>query len=166
MSYADFFQELKTKYNIQKCGFALTSIEELDMCTYLDEIDIVQFPLNYYNFKPEYEQKLQSLRDQGITLVGRTPFDRGLLTIKNEITSGGKSGVNDANAREKKKAICEKYGISEIELALWFLKDFGLLDSILFSSFNIEHLTENINVFNADVPQHFSWRNIVKDLRT
>jgi aryl-alcohol dehydrogenase-like predicted oxidoreductase len=165
-SYIDFFKEIKSKYKISHCGLALTSLQDMDSCTYIDDIDIIQFPMNYYSFEAEDEARLKDLRKRGVLLVGRMPFHRGLLTDKEEITTGGKMGIKDDNFGKKKKEICQKYKINEVQLALWFLKDMGLLDSILFSSFNIKHLEENVNVFNAEIPPNFSWREIVKDLES
>ncbi|NNF33784.1 MAG: hypothetical protein HKN68_06730 [Saprospiraceae bacterium] len=156
-----FFNTIKEKEKVTLTGISISSITEIESCTYIDEIDIIQFPINYLEFKPEHYDILLDLTEKNIGLIGRAPFKRGLLTSANHIKTGSERGFVDQRITARKAEICREFSIDEIQLALWFLKDLRLLDSILFSSFNPHHLKENVNYNEATIPVSFSWKDLV-----
>lgn len=154
---ASFRSEGKAKLT----GYSLNKVDHAHSMKSLDDIQVLQVPFNYYNYNSEHHDILLDLRSKGIKLVVRAPFERGLLTPYNEVTTGGKTGKKDEDFRRRKEALKLKFGISEVQLALWFLKDLDIADSILFSSFNSDHLKNNIEVAVEKIHENFSWKDLV-----
>lgn len=157
----DFLQSIKQNNKVKSSGISFRFLEHLSECTYIDQLDVIQVPLNYYNATETYISELQRLSDLGITIVARTPFARGILTKYDKVETGSSKGKKDDNLTTFKTSLIEKYNISEIQLALWFIKDLGFVDTVLFSSFTPKHLKENIDTFNQDVPDWFSWKDVL-----
>ncbi len=156
-----FFEKLKTTGKTQLSGHSLRSIEDLHAISTFENIDAIQFPLNYSVYKEEYYEVLKNIKEKGITLIARAPFERGMLTPYNEVRNGGKFGERNSHLQAKKEALKKKYKCTDIELALWFLKDMDLVDVILFSSFIQEHIQDNITTFLGEIPAEFSWKDLV-----
>ena len=155
-----FFTRLKEKGLIRFAGLSVAAFEDLKLCTYLDEIDVVQCPLNYANYKPEYDHLLTRLNEKNILVVARMPFERGLLTSTNRINTGKTRGYKSEQTKDLKTAFTKKYQVSEIQTALWFLKRLKTVHSILFSTFNLNHLKENIAVYHQEIPQDINWQDL------
>jgi aryl-alcohol dehydrogenase-like predicted oxidoreductase len=158
-----FLEKLKSSGKVRLTGVSVMDIDDMKFCTYLDHIDIIQCPLNYYNYKPSRHTVLERMRDRGIAIIARMPFERGLLTSTNMVNSGYRRGEENNEILKRKNRLIQKYNVSDIQLALWFLKDLGLTDSILFSTFKMAHLKQNIDSYLDNVPSGFSWKNLVSD---
>ncbi|GLR17572.1 aldo/keto reductase [Portibacter lacus] len=155
-----FLEGLKKSGKAKLTGLSVQHMKEIPLIQNFDGIDVVQFSLNYYNFKPEYIEILENLKNKGVKLIARTPFERGLLTEYNEVKTGGRAGQKDINFNEIKEAYKKELGISEIQLAMWFMRDLDIADSILFSSFNKEHLADDIKAFEEPIKERFSWKQL------
>ncbi len=156
------FETIKKEDKAKLTGLSLKSLDEINQCNYIDDIDILQFPINYIEFSPDLPEQLSRLRDKKIGLVGRTPFGRGILTKDGYVKTGMKKGSNNSEVKIIREELISRHNVSEIQLALWFLKDLDLLDSVLFSSFNPDHLKQNVALYETSVPDSFSWKDMVQ----
>ncbi|WP_235297416.1 aldo/keto reductase [Portibacter marinus] len=154
--------EYKEKGKAKLTGLSLGSIAEIKDLASFENIDILQLPINYTNYNFETHEYLKKIKGKGIKIIARSPFDRGLLTSYNQKMTGGKFGDRNQISEMQKSSLTEHLGVSEVELALWFMKDLDIAESILFSSFKQKHLQMNTEVFNSSVPDHFTWEKVVE----
>lgn len=161
-SIPKFFNKIKNEGLVTLTGISIQKLSDIKKCTYLNEVDVIQFPMNYIDFKPEYVEILSKLKEMKIGMIGRSPFSRGLLTSRNEVRTGQERGSKNKDIILRKEELCKQFNVGEIQLALWFLRDMKILDSILFSSFNPIHLAENVSFYESPVPESFNWKDLVE----
>ncbi len=161
---SDFFSSLKSTNKCKYTGHSVKQVEDLNQLASFDQVDFVQVPLNYSSYSEGQLEILQELKARGIKIIARCPFARGLLTNHNKVKTGRLHGSRDNEIIEKKRKLKERFKLTEIELALWFVRDMGIADFILFSTFKSDHLAENIQAFDKEIDSEFSWRDLITSM--
>lgn len=150
----DVFVDLKRKEYIEKIGFSLYTVSELENIIKRDiPFDIIQVP--YSVFDRRFEEYFYELNKKGKTIYVRSVFLQGLVFLKPEELKG---------KLQKAKSIlqnfhnfCKENAILVNALCLNFALLNPFVDKVIIGVDNLEHLKANINdlVYLSKVKENY-----------
>jgi len=137
-NYWSELQNLKENNFIEKIGFSLNTVEELDLLLEQGIVpDIVQVPFNYFDAR--FEQSIKKLKKEGCEIHTRSTFLQGLFFIN----------VNDLSPYfDEVKPYLIKLHNKEKNVEAFLLNyvaNIDFIDQIIIGVQNAEQLADNIN---------------------
>lgn len=127
-TYQFFFEELKRKGLIKKMGVSLYTVEQLDNILQVGDIEVVQYPLHFFDrrfLKEETQEKMKKLE---IEQQVRSVFMQGLLLQESQVLDSFFSFF--LPAYKKYELFLKEKGMSKLEGALKFIFDQENISSV------------------------------------
>ena len=151
---------LKKNKIINKIGFSIYDIKEIDYLEKIRNIDIVQVPLNIFDQSLIYKNKLLFLKKRNIEIHARSIFLQGLIFLnisKIEKVIGKKS--------EKLRNFCNLYKSNDERLyhSINFIKNCKLIDKTVIGFTSFIEFKKLINMFNKKKTKDNYNSFIIKD---
>lgn len=145
------FEKMKHKGLIEKAGISLTDIvNEYDQFyDFLmdDLIEIVQFPVNIFDHRILQQDRIQELRSKQKVLLARSIYLQGSLFLNPDQLPNHLRAASEY--WDRLRNLSNASGISISQLALSFVKDLGMADSIVLGAETLEQLKQNIELFQG-----------------
>ena len=143
----------------RKVGVSVYEVDEAQKCIERENIDFMQLPYSVFDQRMKAGGIFDLAKKQGNTtqIHSRSAFIQGLILME-------ENEVPDflAKARpivRKISEMCRKYEISRISLAMNYVKQEESISHLVFGVDNIEHLKENIEIFQEDID-----RNVIREI--
>lgn len=143
----------------RKVGVSVYEVDEAQKCIERENIDFMQLPYSVFDQRMKAGGVFDLAKKQGNTtqIHSRSAFIQGLILME-------ENEVPDflAKARpivRKISEMCRKYEISRISLAMNYVKQEESISHLVFGVDNIEHLKENIEIFQEDID-----RNVIREI--
>ncbi len=141
----DSFLKLKEQQLIEKIGFSIYCVEELDfLLNNKVEFDLIQFPYNL--FDRQFDPYLSVLKKLGVEIHTRSVFLQGLF-FKETFSLPEKLLPLKGYLSELHR-YCDVYAINIEKLALTFAVNNPFIDKVLIGVDNIKQLEKNVTISN------------------
>ena len=120
---------LKSKNLIQKIGFSVYSVRQIDQLLKAFEFDLIQVPINIFDQRLLLSGHLKQLKRSHIEIHARSIFLQGLILMPSVRVPLFSRPIVDL--LEKYKKMLNQRGITSIDAALNFVKNVEYIDYIL-----------------------------------
>ncbi len=150
------FRSLLAEERVGKIGVSVYHPEELEDLLHLEDLGIVQVPLNLYDQRFLNTDWLGKLKEQGVVIQARSIFLQGILTL-----SPGSLPIHLQSIREHQQRLTNslgEHGLSLVEGALRFGCSQPEVDQVIVGCENATQLPQILNaVKNATGSSHIDW---------
>lgn len=140
-----YLENAKNKNFVQKIGYSLYTIEQLEKLLTLDFYpDIVQLPYSLLDRK--FEQYFSFLKEKSVEIHVRSVFLQGLYFMQtNNLPANLKKLTNPLKQIDE---LCEKYELNKAALALNFAIQNKSVDKVVIGVDKLVQLKENVDMVN------------------
>jgi aryl-alcohol dehydrogenase-like predicted oxidoreductase len=125
----DAMKLLVDKGRVQKIGFSAYTLEEIDRVLEIFVPDLVQIPLNVLDQRLLRNNGLKKIKSLGVEIHARSTFLQGLLLMDPKKIDSYFTPIK--NHLERYYCFLRKQGLSQLEGALSFSLNQGLVDTVL-----------------------------------
>jgi len=158
------FRSLLAEERVGKIGVSVYHPEELEDLLHLEDLGIVQVPLNLYDQRFLNTDWLGKLKEQGVVIQARSIFLQGILTL-----SPGSLPIHLQSIREHQQRLTNSLkgnGLSLVEGALRFGCSQSGVDQVVVGCENRNQLSEIVShVANTDGLSFEDWEQFsLRDL--
>nr|WP_254639456.1 aldo/keto reductase [Cohnella sp. GbtcB17] len=112
-----------------------------------DVYSVVQIPFNVFDHRLMRLGAIERMREAGKTIVARSVFLQGLFTLEPALLPSGLAAAEPLLTSLRKMA--EDEGISVLQLAFSFVRDYPGIDSLIVGMERPEQLEANIRLLNG-----------------
>lgn len=142
----NIFKGLKTKGLIKYTGVSVYNYEEASNALKLDDIDIIQLPLNVFDQFAVNKGILVKARERGKQVFLRSIYLQGLLTLNPDMLPGKLEFAKEP--LDKYHGICKKYNSDPIHISISFVKWLAGDFPIIIGAENHDQVIKNVNYFS------------------
>lgn len=145
---------LKADGLVENIGISVYGPADIDGFAYLDDIDIVQLPLNVLDQRFMATGQLSKLKEQGIEIHARSAFLQGLLLMPPEDIPDHLAASRPVLKRYR-EGLAEA-GVSPVQGALGYLNGIAGIDSLVVGAQTEKQIREIMSA--ADSPPSLDYR--------
>lgn len=134
----------------RKCGVSVYEPEEAEACFKYPSVDFIQAPYSIFDHRMKKRGILDKGNGNSCEIHTRSAFIQGLIVMDEEMVPDFLSEARPIVA--KIKAVCQKYGISRVQLALQYVKREKGISHLVFGVDSLKQLKEDEDFFQDDLP--------------
>ena len=142
---------LKQSGHIEKIGCSIYTKKDVEEFLTIDQLEIIEIPINLFNTKIIDEKKILQLKEKNIIILGRSVFLQGLFFLDPHNlppkVEKAKKYLIELNK------ISDNYSISIPNLALSFVNSQKYISSIIIGVENSQQLSQNIEWYKNTLPK-------------
>ncbi|MDG0813386.1 aldo/keto reductase [Cohnella rhizosphaerae] len=112
-----------------------------------DVYSVVQIPFNVFDHRLPRIGAIERMREAGKTIVARSVFLQGLFALEPSSLPNGLAAAGPLLT--SLRALAEEEGISVLQLAFSFVRDYPGIDSLIVGMERQEQLKANIRLLNG-----------------
>ncbi len=148
----DALYEVRQEGKIVHCGVSVYYPDEAKQCIASEKMDFMQLPFSIFDQRMRKEGVFDLAGKQGHTQIhARSAFIQGLILMRQDEVPPYLHGARPILA--KIDALCSRFRISRIALALLFVKRAGAVSHLVFGVDNMEQLKENMSLFASSLSE-------------
>lgn len=134
----------------RKCGVSIYEPEEAEACFKVPCVDFIQAPYSVFDHRMKKRGVIDSGETASCEIHTRSAFIQGLIVMDEEMVPDFLSEARPIVA--KIKVVCQKYGISRVQLALQYVKREKGISHLVFGVDSLKQLKEDEDFFQDDLP--------------
>ncbi|MBN2539999.1 MAG: aldo/keto reductase [Bacilli bacterium] len=152
----EVLKQLKSSGKIHKWGVSIDSLEDLDMVLSHLDVDVIEIMFNIIHQSPKI--RFAQIKERGILLIIKVPYDSGWLTGKYNATSEFidiRSRWSDTTKKTRAGIVAKIKDILDTEniapYALQFILSFPEVSTVIPGTKSRRHLHDNIQSLNVSL---------------
>lgn len=148
--YKQQILQCKEKLKIERVGVSLYGLDELKKVLEDPSIDLIQVPLNVFDFEDQKRDLLEKAKNEGKEIHVRSVFLQGLFFKDPQTLTGNLVAMQQP--LQQLRAVAKHYGLDMRTLCLSFALMQPFVDNVIIGVDSKEQLIENLKSVGSEFP--------------